>query len=199
MSDADWRRGDANSKGAAICGSKIRLDRVVPDFYPAVLFQENDNAMLIKHADDRTRDFETLKALAARPDASADTRKKIDQNNALRINHVPPLLASQARSVSAQKNSQVSAPIHQGRLLKAPITANKSNAIATGTAAPDGIHTPKPCNKPETMPGSPSSGDTGCSHSHSAAGSALSSHTSSQRCNARWNHMTRISSAFMVT
>ena len=79
MSDADWRRGDANSKGAAICGSKIRLDRVVPDFYPAVLFQENDNAMLIKHADDRTRDFETLKALAARPDASADTRKKIDQ------------------------------------------------------------------------------------------------------------------------
>ena len=35
--------------------------------------------MLIKHADDRTRDFETLKALAARPDVSADTRKKIDQ------------------------------------------------------------------------------------------------------------------------
>ena len=35
--------------------------------------------MLIKPADDKTRDIEALKVLAARPDASADTRKKIEQ------------------------------------------------------------------------------------------------------------------------
>jgi hypothetical protein len=35
--------------------------------------------MLIKKADDKTGDVETLRALAARPDASADTRKKIEQ------------------------------------------------------------------------------------------------------------------------
>jgi hypothetical protein len=35
--------------------------------------------MLIKQADDKTGDVEALKALAARPDASADTRKKIEQ------------------------------------------------------------------------------------------------------------------------
>ena len=35
--------------------------------------------MLIKQADDKTKDLETLKALAARPDATADTRKKIEQ------------------------------------------------------------------------------------------------------------------------
>lgn len=35
--------------------------------------------MLVKKADDKTRDLEILKALAARPDASADTRKKIEQ------------------------------------------------------------------------------------------------------------------------
>lgn len=35
--------------------------------------------MLIKAADDKTKDIETLKALAARPDASADIRKKIEQ------------------------------------------------------------------------------------------------------------------------
>ena len=35
--------------------------------------------MLIKAADDKTKDIETLKALAARPDASTDTRKRIEQ------------------------------------------------------------------------------------------------------------------------
>ncbi len=35
--------------------------------------------MLIKAADDKTKDIEALKALAARPDASADTRKTIEQ------------------------------------------------------------------------------------------------------------------------
>ncbi len=35
--------------------------------------------MLIKQADDRTKDIATLQALASRPDASADIRKKIEQ------------------------------------------------------------------------------------------------------------------------
>lgn len=35
--------------------------------------------MLIKQADDKTKDIETLRAFLARPDASADTRKKIEQ------------------------------------------------------------------------------------------------------------------------
>lgn len=34
--------------------------------------------MLIKSADDKTKDLNTLKALATRPDASADTRKRIE-------------------------------------------------------------------------------------------------------------------------
>lgn len=35
--------------------------------------------MIIKEADDKARDIETLQALAARPDASAETRKRIEQ------------------------------------------------------------------------------------------------------------------------
>lgn len=35
--------------------------------------------MLIKQADDKNKEIETLKSLAARPDATADIRKKIDQ------------------------------------------------------------------------------------------------------------------------
>jgi len=35
--------------------------------------------MLIKQADDKTADIEALKTLAARPDASADVRKKVEQ------------------------------------------------------------------------------------------------------------------------
>lgn len=35
--------------------------------------------MLIKQADDKTKDIETLRALASRTDAPADTRKKIEQ------------------------------------------------------------------------------------------------------------------------
>ncbi len=35
--------------------------------------------MLIKAIDGKTKDIDALKRLAARPDASADTRKKIEQ------------------------------------------------------------------------------------------------------------------------
>lgn len=35
--------------------------------------------MIIKEADDKARDIETLQALAARPDANAETRKRIEQ------------------------------------------------------------------------------------------------------------------------
>ena len=35
--------------------------------------------MLIKATDDKTKDIYALKLLSARPDASADTRKKVEQ------------------------------------------------------------------------------------------------------------------------
>ena len=35
--------------------------------------------MLIKATDDKTKDIDALKLLSARPDASADTRKKVEQ------------------------------------------------------------------------------------------------------------------------
>src|SRR5574338_1618493 len=35
--------------------------------------------MLIKRADDKTKDLDTLRALAARPDASVETRRRIEQ------------------------------------------------------------------------------------------------------------------------